>query len=238
MTEHPILFSADMVRAILDGRKTQTRRVIVPQPDDVDPEPRFEPYTWAFWHDEHYPNGRIMRSPYGKPGDLLWVKEGLEQEFTTADADTPNGCLALYRRDQEVVKRDGRPAMYEWSRETLSPIHMPKWAARLWLEITDVRVQRVQEISEEDAWAEGIGGIVEAASRSGLMGVLKNSNVALAGKARNPGLKPPGRYYFACLWDSINAKRGYSWADNPFVWAVTFKTLSSTGKPATAAESR
>ncbi len=167
----PIIFSGASIRALLAGRKTQTRRLRGLKLFNVDPGAWYDvhevcPGSWQFrWNGtgqvpEGLPvNGKglalAIRCPYGKPGDRLRVKEAMHQEFTTSDKDTPNGCLAIYSADDEVVMRDGKPAEYEWERTSLSPICMPRWASRLWPEVTEVRVQRVQDISEDDAIAEG-----------------------------------------------------------------------------------
>ena len=153
MKERPILFSAPMVMAILAGTKTQTRRVIKPQPSVA------------------------QNCPYGTPGDHLWVKETF---WTGGDA-------VNYRADGEMPEY-----MRDVSRWKPS-IFMPRKLSRITLEILDVRVERVQDISEEDAKDEG-----------GLYG---------AGSYRDG---------FAVLWDSINGKK-HPWESNPWCWVLTFK---------------
>lgn len=189
MKERPIIFGAEMVRAILDGRKTQTRRVIKPQPYYVDFEPRYEKNTWAFWSDEvlKYRNGLIVRCPYGVPGDRLWVKE--------AWADPYDVRIPVYRADMATA--------YEGLRWRPS-IFMPRWASRIILEITGVRAERVQAISEDDAIAEGVLGD-EGPYDQGLPSMC-----------------------FRTLWDSINAKRGFGWDVKPWwVWVIGFKRLEA-----------
>jgi hypothetical protein len=245
--ERPILFSAEMVRAILDGRKTQTRRVVTQRTSDIDPDlwkrlewddtkilGRFGPNfaddslrqmgiaNADYLHVAARPHPDDPQDDEGlwtrwrvccryTPGDQLYVREALEQEYTTADDDTPNGCLAVYRADGEVVHRDGRPAMYEWERETLPSIFCPRWASRIPLEVTDVRVERVRDISDADARAEGVERNVD-------------DGVTYYGPLDKGHADP--RVAFRWLRDSINASRsGCSWACNPWVWAVSFKVI-------------
>jgi hypothetical protein len=183
MTERPILFNAPMVRAILNGSKTQTRRVVKGmallwlRPDGFTPEFTALPE-----------NGLC---PYGQPGDRLWVRETF-QRFTDDGeilykAD-PAGFEAMneYKRD-ECLEARWRPS-----------IHMPRQLSRITLEITAVRVERLQEISEADAMAEGI----------------PHSEVS-----------PPdmGRFTFRHLWESINGPG--SWDSNPWVWVIEFRRV-------------
>ena len=174
MNEHPILFSGPMVRAILEGRKTQTRRVMKPQPDEG--KMRWTGSHWEMYLG--YPIGHdVPISLYGQPGDLLWVRETWG---TILDCEG-----YIYRAD----------GPHDGVRRWYPSIHMPRVASRLTLRITDVRVQRVQEISEEDARDEGTSGLL----------------TSMTG--------------FPYLWNAINAKRGYCWADNPWVWALTFERV-------------
>jgi hypothetical protein len=169
VSEHPILFSGPMVRAILEGRKTQTRRV------------------------QRMPGSFPSGCPYGQPGDLLWVRETFAKRYADAERDPTDGIM--YRADGGcVIEPRWTPA-----------IHMPRWASRLTLRITDVRVQRVQDINEEDVWSEG---------------VICRCDVGQS-EYDQCGLSPAE--HFAKLWDSINAKRGYSWESNPFCWAISFE---------------
>ena len=195
----PIIFTGESIPQILAGQKTQTRRVVkyisaLGYPD-----------FWCHKHDRaqfREAVGDYRRfCPYGVPGDTLYVKETLHQEFSTSDADTPNGCLAVYSADGTVVMRDGRPAEYTWQNPTLPSIFCPRWASRISLEVTDVRVQRIQDISEEDAKAEGVGEPAEYP-------YWPQDKFRLAYQER---------------WDSLNAKRGHGWDANDWVWAVTFK---------------
>lgn len=197
MKERPILFNSEMVRAILDGRKTMTRRAVKPQPEqDTDC-----PY--------HIGTGieRVARTcPYGKPGDRLWVRE------------TWRGKDWGYSRPKEIIYRASND-FYGNHRETTThpdvkwtpSIYMPRWASRITLEITNVRVERLQKINNADALAEGTPGAwVENSEYPG--GYEENENKVHV-------------FFFRQLWDSINAKRGYSWDANPWVWVIEFERV-------------
>lgn len=193
MKERPILFSGPMVRAILEGKKTQTRRVVKPQPDQqhalaLPPLP--------------------ASCPYGKPGDRLWVRERISWEHAGG-----NWLGVTYAADGHYEEFLEPPV--DWNTDdppkTRPSIHMPRWASRLTLEITEVRVQRLQDISEEDAIAEGMPNFIGRTVNG--IAVVRQS--------------PTPREEFATLWDSINGKRpGCSWSDNPCVWAITFRRIT------------
>lgn len=181
MRERPIIFSGESVRAILAGIKVQTRRVVKPQP----PHRKWEVPRW------------IEYCPHGSPGDRLWVREKW--------APTTDQWI-IYAADSEmrsIASGEVRGHVYQgpWR----SPIHMPRRFARIWLEITDVRVERVQEITEEDAQAEGI----ECATMD------FNSGDRVAGHRRR----------FQLTWDSLNAQKGFSWNTNCWVWVLTFRRV-------------
>lgn len=211
MTERPILFSGPMVRAILAGTKTQTRRVVKGAPSWATDAgvSYFTPegmQSFRGRHPEHGPVEKFIRCPYGGPGDRLWVRETWQEFFSDElPANRRDGrpgrmgiparpdrkSVVAYRADGELAHpRDGQA---NWR----PSIHMPRWASRMTLEVTEVRVQRLQEIGEEDAKAEGIVATL------------------------NP------RASFAILWDSINGKgkriEPHPWESNPWVWAVSFK---------------
>lgn len=195
MNERPILFTPGNYQAILDGSKTQTRRIVKPEPVRVSGG---VPYRNPAASLHGAPGSAIYRCPYGQRGDRLWVREGLER--------TSVGNRIQYRSDRAPLY-DRRE--WTWQRNYLSPLHMPKWAARLWLEITDVRVERLQDCSEDDAKAEGAkfhdgGSVGHSGWRHDLKDVHSNA-----------------RSSYARLWESINGAG--SWDTNPFVWAITFK---------------
>lgn len=202
MRERPIIFSGPMVRAILDGRKSQTRRVA------------------RLTYGGHLRKGHrrwhpgdpeaVLASPYGVAGDRLWVRETWAPGWTFSGSDP---CV-FYRAEGPDAKA---PDSLCWR----PSIHMPRWASRLTLEITEVRVQRLQEISEEDAKAEGVEAYVIG---HGSVGYHPETLEGLWDSAHF-------REGFAVLWDSIQLQRkapsGLSWADNPWVWVITFSEESS-----------
>ena len=199
MREIPILFSTPMVQAILDGRKTMTRRIIKPQPLWV-AEPSI-----PFKTEDADPKG-IIKCPYGEPGDRLWVRE------TWADniPGCPNGIT--YRADHIDPKGDGPANPIKWK----PSIYMPKEIARIWLEVTNVRVERLQEITEEDARREGFEPIPCDCSNRGAFGCTD---------CMNTGVTEPAMLEFIDTWDSIYSKRGYGWDTNPWVWVIEFKAV-------------
>ena len=207
MKERPIIFSDPMVRAIQEGRKTQTRRVIKPQPDILSILDEYGLPGTALGYNRIGVGTTLMKCPYGQPGDLLWVRETWSPwaDELTRQAISRKGEPCLYKADYlekapcVVIGGD-----FHWH----PSIHMPKKYARLWLRITNVRVERLQEISIKDCKAEGV-----------LCDCPENEeNRCLLG---NKG-------HFKILWDSLNAKRGYSWESNPWVWVVEFERYEKT----------
>ncbi len=203
--ERPILFSGPMVKAILEGRKTQTRRVMNNRHFNVfwvdETAKGVAPY-WRYedshgsgpFKPEDYQLYGFPRCPYGQAGDRLWVRETWAPHPTVRKAE----------RDSKIFYRaDCRPRTSDESHCDWRPsIHMPRWASRITLEIVSVRVERLQGISEDDAKAEGVLSLPDAT------------------------LKPvdgSARLQFAALWDSINAGRGFGWNVNPWVWVIEFK---------------
>jgi len=213
--ERPILFNAEMVRAVLAGRKTQTRRV-VKLPDSCGFATYFHPteYTFSHWDRGYEEDVATVPCPYGVPGDRLWVREAWG-----ASARKPSeGDRIWYRADND------RPT---WAGDRWRPsIHMPRWASRILLEVTDVRVERVQEISEGDAVAEGVMPNWPldpdewlAESHGYMPYCTHHPEPCDCHEAANAVDS------FRGLWNSINANRGFAWSDNPWVWAVAFKVL-------------
>ena len=233
MRERPILFSGPMIRAILDGRKSQTRRVLTylhngPKGDGKRHVPPDWVTTWhqdsqngLAWHGEGpSPQTGGTRGcgwtdcPYGVPGDRLWVRETylfddcryINNPMPKTEPDGWRDAF-YYRADGECCEQIPECACAELDGKTpwKPSIFMPRWASRITLEITDVRVQRLQEISEEDALAEGVSGCAPI----------------------DDGLPDwTAKESFKILWDSINAKR-HPWAENPFVWALTFRRVNA-----------
>lgn len=200
MKERPILFSGPMVRALLDGSKTQTRRVVKPQPPNHMGTVRtLGDGDWQFVQDAHTlaDSASTWRCPYGQPDDRLWVRETFGH-FERNDTLKP-GDTIYYRADGECLElRPWRPS-----------IHMPRWASRITLEITGVRVERLQDISEADAIAEGCA--------------KNHNNYYWGGPHKAGGLKQmaTARQAYQDLWESINGPG--SWEANPWVWVVGFK---------------
>lgn len=201
--EHPIIFSGPMVTAILRGEKTQTRRVMKPQPSRVDEHGR--------WY--RMPGGgeSLMDSwpcPFGRPGDRLWVRESFSSDWILHQLpprEWPHGAPVHYWAD-------GNPEYGDWT-PPKPPIHMPRWASRLTLEVVSVRVERLQAITEEDARAEGItdGGCLNCGDPEPC-------------KCAFP--TPCAIESFIDLWNSINFDRGYGWEANPWVWVVEFERVT------------
>jgi hypothetical protein len=259
MKERPILFSAPMVRAILEGRKTQVRRVVKPQPTLQYPrrlERAGEGLVGFAWldipADRRDLAGALMERrhcPYGQPGDRLWVREtwnladkdrelidgesvGPEAPYKGCQGDRKITWVAVYKADFPNTRH---PDLSEprWR----PSIHMPRWASRITLEVTGVRVERVQAISEEDAKAEGIH-VAQRAAEPGHNSMRQLCNNC--GKFRylhigtaNACPGGEGTCYsnhtykagFIWLWEQLNSNRGFGWAVNPWVWVVEFKRI-------------
>jgi hypothetical protein len=218
MKEHPILFSSEMVRAIMEGRKTQTRRVVTKQNSELGSGE----WEWLeladAWPDllwgvtpglkvptphappDYCPECVVRLYPRTEKGSRLWVREtwqaiqrGPPDDIGIYPVDVPiNGMELVYRAtDDDGLSEQG----FRWR----PSIHMPRWASRLTLEVLDVRVERLQEITVDDMLAEGIRVSDPRASYV--------------------------RAHFMDPWDSLNAKRGYGWEENPWVWVITFNPL-------------
>jgi hypothetical protein len=198
MKERPILFTGEMVRAILDGRKTQTRRVIKQQPEKVEKcfgNLRNIPFEKTSI--DEYTN---IKCPYGNPGDRLWVRE-------TWQTSTKGW---IYKADHPELK-----PLAKWK----SPRFMPRRASRINLEITNIRVERVQDINIYDIEKEGINIINKLPHPLALSG----TNPEKVKKFMNA----IAQMEFKKLWDSINLKREFGWDSNPWIWVIEFKRLSS-----------
>ena len=203
LKERPILFSAPMVRALLAGTKTQTRRVCKPQPiaDARFVGGHYLPAT------KRNPGQEIsveapyvhIACPYGQRGDRLWVRETWRRDIDKIDG----ARLVQYRADDAIVEAP-RTYFDLPSAGWIPSIHMPRWASRITLEVTGVRVERLQEISEADAIAEGV-----------------NVHPDHHGKPRTSIYSPVQAY--RDLWESINGPG--SWEANPLVWVVEFKRV-------------
>lgn len=221
MKERGMIFNAEMVRALLDGRKTQTRRIMAPQPaDDIErcifPNPEAIGWKSSLRHKHGSTTAHFCH--YGKPGDRIWVRETFQGPLFDYD------LMDSYCKDPTpfekpefcVYKADGVPApeFYDADDELhccwRPSIHMPRWASRILLEITDVRVERLNAISEEDARAEGI-----------IDGGCLNCGEPEPCGCANP--EPDATDAFAYLWQSIYGQE--SWNANPWVWVISFERI-------------
>lgn len=198
MKERPILFSAPMVRAILEGQKTQTRRIYK---NRKHPDFGCDMAGCELVREQQHFIDRIC--PYGQPGDRLWVREAWQGDKHDFDA----GIMPLYRATDERTEAGWRPS-----------IHMPRWASRILLEVTAVRVERLQAISEADAIAEGI----ESVRNEGKYW-RDYSNPAGRDCESMTAVTPVESY--RTLWESINGQG--SWAANPWVWVVEFNKVGA-----------
>lgn len=203
----PILFSTPMVQAILSGKKTETRRVIKkPEPHsfDLNGKQAYAEDPYGDWH-------KVEEFSHYRPNDILWVRE----TFCFID-DTEYGGEKWIDYRATPKYSSAHPA--GWENEPDSPealkwkpsIFMPKEACRLFLEVVSSKAERLQDITEQDARAEGIidGGCLNCGESEPCM-------------CDNP--KPSAKDAFIYLWNSINEKRGYSWVYNPWVWAIKFE---------------
>jgi hypothetical protein len=219
MKERPILFSAPMVRAILEGRKTVTRRIIKPT------QPR---------EDGLWPAGRdpLPDCPYGQPSDRLWVREtwmpDAPRDGTWEDVaffgckGSPLSMIpAQYRTPEHVIHRaswDGHD-MVGWK----PSIHMPRWASRITLEVTGVRIERLQDITPAQILAEGVR-IPTTQEGQALIDIsTKHGPAHFLPRLRGASTDDLLRAYWAALWVQINGID--SWHANPWVWVVQFKRL-------------
>jgi len=232
MKERPILFSAPMVRAVLSGTKTQTRRVVKPQPMQIGLSPDMRKITTPYNGDGEF-LAAALTCPYGKPGDRLWVRETWQYYDWTDDGEP---CIR-YAADNATAWPEtsteewGEKMQDVWAALSMNEnyaidmaardrrwrpsIHMPRWASRITMEVTGVKVERLQDISEADAMAEGIvsagdGNGFQLADTTHYMGAARDS--------------------YASLWQSINGPG--SWDANPWVWCVSFLRVSTNTQTA------
>lgn len=223
MKETPILFSTPMVKATLEGRKTQTRRIIKPQPENA----KLATYKDNLvWHPNknatHLFDPNVSSSienafnprcycPYGWIGDRLWVRETWRHALSET-----HECFA-YKADN--MYKCGKKAPDDFTPTWRPSIFMPKKACRLWLEITNVRVERLQDISEEDAIAEGAMFTDFGKNRYG----EQNPSWHFSPVKSSDECLGTARYAFGNLWESINGLG--SWDINPWVWVLEIKTI-------------
>ncbi len=233
MADRPIIFSAPMVNALLDGRKTQTRRLLSLRGrkgfSDFGPAKVDVGSDWVFrradmcWED--YRHEELLKLLPVQADDRMYVRERL---WVVGDgirygAETGDNSY-LYEADRHHVMHRGRDL---WVRNCsgdkavgIPSIHMPRWASRLTLLVTDVRVQRLQEISEEDAIAEGIGSHEFYPDEGFPLSVGYTHVVPDDGKSV---LWPTAKEAFEKLWDSLHTDKGKRWQDNPWIYTPTFE---------------
>lgn len=204
--EHPILFSGAMVKAILADQKTETRRVIKPQPEVIKGD--------ESWLSEIVHGLLKRRCPYGSAGDTLWVRETwwkppeITPKMLREGADTwpkVSYCADCENADNEFWEE------MKWKK--LPSIFMPRWASRITLEIVNVKVERLQEISQDSINNEGINYV------DGYLHELCIWRDSIE------GIRQTRLNFYRQLWDSINGKK-YPWKSNPWVWVVQFKRLT------------
>jgi len=201
MKETGIIMSGDHPKLILEGKKTITRRVIESKllmlPHTLEVYKEADHYE-ARWISKagvnHYCNDLLAHCPYGGVGDRLWVKE----TFWHPPIYVGDVFAGLIKKDTSIVSYKANLEPHQAERQIWKPsIFMPRWASRITLEITEVRVERLQEISHDDVGAEGLSNAIN-----------------------NP-------LFFPTVWDSLNAKRGFGWETNPFVWCISFKRVDN-----------
>jgi hypothetical protein len=254
IVERPILFSAEMVRAILDGRKTQTRRIIKPQPPaeaesvcrqlHSQEAPEFDG-AWTWWAGKpQKPITRPLFCRYGQPGDLLWVRETWGAVWPADDpvplrqckieyrADLPPGCTD--RPGEWPADEGNGPEVPKWR----PSIHMPRWASRITLRITDIRVERLQDVSEHDARAEGCEarpfpgpwwqgyrdlGDGDLIHQQAIGETAPDWMIEPKKMPPTPWLDRSARDGFRSIWMGLHAPG--AWDENPWVWVISFERV-------------
>jgi hypothetical protein len=243
MTERPILFKGEMVRAILDGRKTQTRRVmkVQPYPDSIVTVEHYHP-TVIDRHGDMQPGPEIFgahwddgeygcRSPYGAPGDMLWVREAWRAWSQYDDwppSRLPPGVDVQYIAD----------ASAPWSSRYRSPRYMPRWASRITLRITDIRVERLQDISEDNARTEGCEarpfpgpwwqgyrdlGDGQLFHQQAVGETPPEWMIEPKKMPATPWLDRSARDGFRSIWMGLYGPD--AWDENPWVWVIEFERV-------------
>ena len=202
MKEHPILFSTEMVKAILAGQKTQTRRVVKLRNGDTvgNISESGKVLEWIICDKDGDEVPLEFACPYGSTGDRLWVRETFAPEQMASGKTN-----IVYRADgvnpPTYIMANGKEIPTLWK----PSIFMPRWASRITLEITGIKVERVQDITPEDCFAEGIENVGDGVGRLGDTWSMATS-------------------LYASLWNKINGKK-YPWKDNSWVWAISFKRI-------------
>ncbi len=228
----PIIFNTEMVRAILDGKKNQTRRVIklrdgsLPQDDEMSMDENGKVIT-VMDFSKDFPQWRERKCPYGGPGDKLWVREtfwhyGAWEQYIDDKGKKRKRFIHFSNEDiylQYYQENPHKPQVQfdltgraDWHKRP--SIYLPKKYSRITLEVKDVRVERVQDIADEDAMKEGVYEWYKATQ-------YDPNSFSYWSPINGSGAKQK----FSELWDSINLKRGYGWDTNPWVWVVEFEKI-------------
>lgn len=200
MKERPIIFNSEMIRAILEDRKTQTRRPIKGNPINVvqfigrDNKPTDD---YGFCQNYKRVINKHIKCPFGQVGDRLWVRESIYNE-DGSDWIYFDCCYVIGKNPPEWIDKNAH-------KSCIPSIHMPRWASRITLEITNIRVEQLQNISEDDAHAEGLNHSVWAEDE---MSVPEYTTA---------------KEKFKILWESIYGNK--SWNLNPYVWVIEFKKI-------------
>jgi hypothetical protein len=219
--ERPIIFSGPMVRAILEGRKTQTRRVI--KNPYAKHASRVHSYNCGAEFDFILPSGdgRIELCPYGKPSDRLWVRETWALTGSQADVKLNEYfCPEMVLADHMIFRADCDG--YDNASQSWRPsIYMPRWASRIDLEITGIRVERLTDISNADAISEGALSVRTPEWDAKHFPEWKYQWEEAIKKGEKPPIGPLPKQTHAALWNEINGKG--SWDTNPWVWVIEFK---------------
>lgn len=215
MTDRPILYSAAMVQAQFDGRKTQTRRILKPQPDARTDTVHIDTTSWS-WMGEGPASVGVGRAQWDgwrkmpfKVGDRLWARETFSGPNDQSDM-RPGEWLPS---EPIWYWADGNPVDGDWTRPKPG-IHMPRWASRLTDIVTDVRVQRLQDISEADCIAEGPPSLTE------MRGLGQPLDGVMVWDPAEPHIRKTPRNWYRELWGQINGAA--SWDQNPWIVAITF----------------
>ena len=223
--EKPILFKTEMVQAILAGKKSMTRRIIKPQPNgQLKCVIKHETKGRSCWMEDNADqlSKDFKFHKYYEVGDILWVRETWaklcrvdENGYTHYDEETiyyaADGGPSIDLYDADGFLLDDQNMKWRPS------IFMPRYAARLFLKVKDIRVERLQDITEEDARSEGIKWTNEGPLHAHYLN--HNLNAFLNFKTSKEA--------FSSLWDNINLKRGYGWGINPWVWVVEFERVEA-----------
>ncbi len=236
MKEHGILMSQWSMQRYLAGAKTQTRRPLKKQPLDI--LPMNIPNRWVTLETRDPNHGCVIRCRYGVPGDVLWFRETWAPMCRVADpfceCDEESAKVHHYT---EYRADTGNPYPGDWPAENKDDegcprwrpsIFMPRWAARVVVPLLSVRVERVQDISNEDAIAEGV--IVGGPDIEGHMRYRAHEETSFVSPDYTWHFNPRDAYQE--IWDEINAKRGLSWQSNPFCWVLSFPRYDSTAPKA------